>query len=469
LRKLQDVYGAQGLHPSPDQTGIRQDLAQGIVDIDFKIDEGEVVYVGPCCRGRQNTHTKEYVIRREILLKEGEPFSSVKARKSVERLYNLGFLDNVDVDVQQPASPTKADVIYTVTEGKPGMLSAGAGFSSVDGLIGTLQVQHTNFLGRGQRVNLQWQFGGRVNSFDIGWTEPGSWANRSRSASTSFKTQRVQQFGTDLDAYKTHNTGASVTAGPRFSDVYNLLFTYSYADTTRDDLSSGLSPADRALILGPEAATNPAITEFHAIKSNLTEQLIRDTRDNQFDPSAENRTSIALTEGGLGPHTIQFFRPVIDHSIHIPTFWKFVLSIHGQWGLVKPYGDSDLTDIVDELFRVGGSDTVRGYELGQVGVLNGGQVANIYNVEYKFPIAPDEHGPHITSGCFLLRYRRIMGFIERCQLQNKRRPIGAQTGRRFWNRFKTPVFPLRLDWGYALNRSPNQEPSQFYFTVGSLF
>jgi len=171
IAKLQDIYGAQGYIRVQIKPNFTQDPIKGIVDIEFHIDEGEVVYVDHIAV-EGNTHTKEFVIRREILLKEGEPFSSVKARKSVERLYNLGFLDNVDVDVQQPNSPAKADVIYTVTEGKPGVLSAGAGFSSVDGLIGTLQVQHTNFLGRGQRVNLQWQFGGRVNSLDLGWTEP---------------------------------------------------------------------------------------------------------------------------------------------------------------------------------------------------------------------------------------------------------------------------------------------------------
>src|SRR4029077_3019912 len=110
------------------------------------------------------------------------------------------------------------------------------------------------------------------------------------------------------------------------------------------------------------------------------------------------RTSFAITEGGLAPNAIKFNKPVLDESIHIPTFWKFVLSVHGEWAMVKPYGGSTLTDIVDELFRVGGSDTVRGYELGRVGVLEGGQVENVYNVEYKFPIAPDEHGRTLLQG-----------------------------------------------------------------------
>jgi outer membrane protein insertion porin family len=468
VAKLQDTYGAQGYIRVQIKPEFAQNIEKGIVDMEFQIDEGEVVYVDHIAV-EGNTHTKEFVIRREILLKEGEPFSSVKARRSVEKLYNLGFLDNVDVDVQQPASPTKADVIYTVTEGKPGMLSAGAGFSSVDGLIGTLQVQHTNFLGRAQRVNAQAQFGGRVKSYDVGWMDPWFMGKPVTFGVDVFRTNRIQQLGTNLDAYNTRNTGASLTAGPRFSEIYNLLFTYSYSSLVRDDLDAALDPATRALILGPRAETDPTITSFHAVKSNLTEQLIRDTRDNQFDPQRGQRTSLSVTEGGLGPHTIQFVKPVVDHSIHIPTFWKFVLSIHGQWGWVKPYGRSGLTDIVDDLFRVGGSDTVRGYELGQVGVLQGGQVANVYNVEYKFPIAPDEHGRTLLQGVFFYDVGGSWNSLSDIRYKISDDQLGLKQGVGFGIRFKTPVFPLRLDWGYALNRSPNQEPSQFYFTVGSLF
>ena len=211
------------------------------------------------------------------------------------------------------------------------------------------------------------------------------------------------------------------------------------------------------------------MTSFHAIKSDLTEQLIRDTRDNQFDPQRGMRTSFSLTEGVLGPHTIDFYKPIVDVSIHVPTFWKFVLSIHGQWGLVKPYGDSGLSDIVDELFRVGGSDTVRGYELGQVGVLNGGQVSNVYNVEYKFPIAPDEHGKTLLQGVFFYDIGGSWNNISDVSYKISDDQLGLKQGVGFGIRFKTPVFPLRLDYGYALNRSPGQAPTQFYFTVGSLF
>ncbi len=465
--KLQDIYGAQGYIRVAIKPEFAQDTTRGVVDIDFQISEGEVVYVDHIgIEG--NTHTKDFVIRREIKLKEGEPFSSVQARKSVERLYNLGFLDNVDVDVQQPNSPNKADVIFTVTEGKPGILSAGAGFSSVDGLIGTMQVQHINFLGRGQRINLLWEFGARRNSFDIGWTEPWFLGKPVTLGVDIFSVTRRLQLGTIRDAYKTRDRGASLTVGPRFSDVYSVLFTYSYANRLRFDVDP--DSTTRAAVLGPRAATDSTINEVEKINSNFTTQFIRDTRDNQFDPQRGMRSSLAITEGGLFPSgAIQFYKPSLDHSIHIPTFWKFVLSIHGQWAMIKPYGNSGRDDIVDELFRVGGSETVRGYELGRVGRLEGGEVLNVYNVEYKFPIAPDEHGRTLLQGVFFYDVGGSWNRLSEIDYHTGSAQTGLKQGVGFGIRFKTPVFPLRLDWGHALNAAPNEAQSQFYFTVGSLF
>jgi outer membrane protein insertion porin family len=470
LARLKDVYGEQGYIRVQVNPTFKQDTDHGIVDPDFEVTEGEVVYVDHI-GVEGNTHTKEFVIRREIQLKEGDAFSSVKARKSVERLYNLGFLDNVDIDVQQPNAPNKADVIFTVQEGKPGVLSAGAGYSSVDGLIGTFQVQHINFLGRGQRLNLLWEFGARRNSLDLGWTDPWFLGKPLTFGVDIFNVIRTMQLGTDITAYTTRDRGASITAGPRFSDIYNLLFTYSFSNTLRYDVDPNLDFNSRALILNnANCANDPNCTEVTLIKSNLTQQFIRDGRDNQFDPQRGSRESASVTEGGLFPaNAIHFIKPVLDYSVHFPTFWKFVLSLHGQWAEVKPYGQSGEGDIVDELFRVGGSDTVRGYELGSVGVLQGGQVMNVYNIEYKFPIAPDEHGKTLLQGVLFYDVGGSWNSLGDINYRITSQHTGLKQGVGFGIRFKTPVFPLRLDWGHALNPDPGEAHSQFYFNVGSLF
>jgi len=479
ISKLQDLYGGLGYIRVQVKPKFTQNIEAGITDIDYNITEGEIVYVDHIgIEG--NTHTKDFVIRREIKLKEGDPFSSVLARKSVERLYNLGFLDNVDVDVQQPNAPNKADVIFTVAEGKPGILSAGAGFSSVDGLIGTMQVQHINFLGRGQRVNAQWEFGKRRNSFDLGWQDPWFLGKPLTFGVNLFNTTRILPYGTVQSAYTTRDRGGSITAGPRFSDVYNLLFTYTFAQRRRYDMDATLfdsNPDARAAILGEPARLDTSILERKFLNSNITPQLVRDTRDNQFDPTRGQRTSLAITTGGLFPaNSIKYNKPIIDHSIHIPTFWKFVLSIHGQWAYIKPYGQSGLDDIVDDLFRVGGPDSIRGYRYGDVGISSlannevpGGQVMNVYNVEYKFPIAPDEHGKTLLQGVFFYDIGGSWTQIRDVRYQIGDSPYGLKQGVGFGIRFKTPVFPLRLDYAFPLNLGPGQSAENFNFTIGSLF
>jgi outer membrane protein insertion porin family len=475
--KLRDVYGDLGYIRTRIEPNFERNLSSGTVDINFQISEGEVVYVDHIgIEG--NIHTKDYVIRREIQLKTGEAFSSVKARRSVERLYNLGFLDNVDIDVQQPNSPTQADVIFTVTEGKPGTLSAGAGYSSVDGLIGTLQIQHINFLGRGQRLNLQWQFGARVNSFDLGWQNPWFLGKPLTFGADIFNTiHQITRAGI-TNAYTTRDRGVSLTAGPRFSDIYNLLFTYTFADERLYNIDNTVFTSPnvypnsdtRLALLGPQGASDAHNGERTILRSNITTQLIRDARDNQFDPTKGNRESIGVTYGGLFPaQAVHYYKPILDFSVHFPTFWKFVLSFHANYAVVKPFSNSNLSDIDPELFRTGGADTVRGYELGHVGYRNGAQIQNVYNVEYKFPIAPDEHGKTLLQGVLFYdiggswnRYGGIH-YVTGPDQTNLKQGVG------FGVRFKTPVFPLRLDFGIPLNRAPDDPPTQFYFNVGSLF
>jgi outer membrane protein insertion porin family len=261
--------------------------------------------------------------------------------------------------------------------------------------------------------------------------------------------------------------------GPRFSDIYSLSFGYALSSQLRYNVAPDQD--SRNAVLSPACAADPNCNEFHALYSNFTEQAIRDTRDNQFDPTRGTRSSFAVIEGGLFPaNSVKFYKPIADASVHIPTFWKFVLSLHGQWAYVKPYGNSDLTDIQAQLFHLGGSDTVRGYALGAVGVSGlpgnpGGQVMNLYNVEYKFPIAPDEHGKTLLQGVFFYDIGGDWDSFQQMNYNLGSGPTNLKAGVGFGIRFKTPVFPLRLDWGHALNAAPGEAQSQFYFTVGSLF
>ena len=94
---------------------------------------------------------------------------------------------------------------------------------------------------------------------------------------------------------------------------------------------------------------------------------------------------------------------------------------------------------------------------------------NLYNVEYKFPIAPDEHGKTLLQGVFFYDLGGDWSNFQQVDYRIASGPLNLKSGVGFGIRFKTPVFPLRLDWGHALNAAPGEAQSQFYFTVGSLF
>ncbi|MBL0350811.1 MAG: outer membrane protein assembly factor BamA [Elusimicrobia bacterium] len=460
LRSLQDLYADKGyLRAEIDPQTVTHpvDDSQGTVDVTFAIVESSVVYVDRVYVDG-NTYTKENVVRREVLLKPGDVFSAGKMRRSVERIYNLGFLDDVQVDIQQPRSPSLADVVFSVKEGKPGILSAGAGFSSLDGVVGTLQVQHINLFGLGQRLNLMWEFGRKKQNYEIGWTDPW-FLNKPVSFGVDlFDTVRTLPFQNDSFAYKKGNRGFGLRLGPRLSDELSLIENYNYERVRVFDI-------EPKFIGNDDPANNIAPSDD--IKSAVTTGVVWDTRDNVFDASRGGRHSATVEVAG-GPFggDLNFYKPELSVARYFPTFWKFVLTLSVRGAFVKEFPPSKELPF-SELFRVGGVDTVRGYDIGEVGV-DGGHTYMVYNAEYKFPIVQESHRT-ILQGAFFADVGGSWAGNRDVNLGIGSRLNQMRSGVGFGVRFKTPVFPIRLDWGYGLNHLPGQPLSQFYFTIGNIF
>jgi len=464
MQNLQELYADKGylraeiLH---DDTTVPLDENRGRVDFLFSITESSVVYVDRIYIDG-NTYTKEQVIRREVLLKEGDVFSAGKVRRSVEKIYNLGFMDDVQVDVQQPRSPTDADIVFSVVEGKPGILSAGAGYSSVDGLLGTLQVQHINLFGRAQRLNLMWEFGERKQNYEIGWTDPWFMGKRMSLGVDVFDTVRRTAYRSetlgvsDRSAYKDGRRGAALRLGPRLTDRLSLIHTYAYEET-------------RIFDIDPAFVNDPVLRPSRDVTSSFTNGIIYDSRDNVFDATRGFRESLTVqTAGGPFGGTVNFYKPQISNAVYLPTFWKFVLTLSARGGFVKPYLKTDEESLLRERFIMGGVDTVRGYDTNDAINPELGLYMTVFNAEYKFPIV-QERNRTILQGAFFLdaggAWRRSSDID--LSIGSKENQMRAGAG--FGIRFKTPVFPIRLDWGYGFNHEPGESLSQFYFTIGNIF
>jgi outer membrane protein insertion porin family len=487
LGNISSLYADRGYLRTEVKDEPVRNTENGTVDFKINIVESSVVYVdGIYVDG--NTYTKEYVVRREVLLKPGDIFSASKMRRSVEKIYNLGFLEDVQVDVQQPRSPELADIIFTVKDGKPGILSAGAGFSSVDRFVGSLQLQHTNLFGRAQRADVTYEFGARRQNFEIGWTDPWFLGHKMTGGIDLFNTVRRRDFAGQSSAFREKRRGTSLRLGPRLSDDLGLLFSYTLQTTELFDVDGNIK-RDLFPTFGvpkEEADTTDSISQ---VKSSFLSEVSYDTRDNRFDASRGSRSSLAVeTSGGPFGGDIHFYKPQFSSAWYFPTFWKFVFSVSARGAWVNHFTPSK--DVPSsERFFLGGADTVRGYdnnsiiprtiessETGSAQIRQTpGRIYTIFNAEYKFPIVQEKNRT-IFQGAFFLdvggTWLRTQDIDFATGALDKRMKAGAGFG----FRFKTPVFPIRLDFAIPLNPRPtdgtrqgDSKSLQPYFTIGNIF
>jgi outer membrane protein insertion porin family len=459
ISAVQEMYADKGHLKARVTPEKNLNAETGWMDVALKIEEGPIVKVGHV-DVEGNHATKSYVLKREVVTKPGDTFSAAKVRKSQQRLMNLGFLDNVDIDLQPtPGEPESVDLTYTVLEGKPGMLTAGAGLSSLDGLVGTLSLSHLNVFGKAQRVSIAWQFGARVQDFQVSWTEPWVGDSPTSLGVDLFNTHRVSPFQQSFSAYTDQRTGGRVRLGPRFEqDKYLLNLNYTYQTVTLTNVASQFSN---------EIPTGPQTT------SAIGAEFARDTRDNIWDPTTGTKHAIGVQFAG-GPlfGEVEYYRPTLSNAWHYHLFsvsdYPFVLSFFHRLGFISNYGSTPTVPIFERFF-IGGQDTLRGYAVnGEVGPPDGANIFDVANVEFRFPLAR-EHRRTIVAWVFFFDVGGSWKNVDAINWGIGSTTNDFKTDVGMGIRFTTPAFPIRLDWGWGLNHRPGESKFQVNFGLGNLF
>jgi outer membrane protein insertion porin family len=411
---------------------------------------------------RGNEVTKDKVIRRVLSLEPGDAFDAEAVNRDKMRIYNLGFFENVAVDTQPGSEMDKLILIFDVSpERKTGTLSLGAGYSSVEGLVGFLQVSQNNLFGNGQAVSAQWDFGDRKSSYSLSFTEPWLLDRPISFGVDVYRILRTQAYNSQ--GFDQISTGGSLRLGYSFQDSWNawkLYNTYRY----QSDETSNVSPNLVGILAGVENI------------SSITPSVVRDTRDNIFDASrgSYNILSLTLAGGYLGGDK-HFIKPVYDVRMHFQTpaifgwQWlnRFVLGLHGRVGYATPYdaGTGTGTVPVSERFFMGGTDTVRGYlerSLGGEVAFTGGLFTLLSNVEYGFkPAPPIKLRAFYDSG-------NVWSNIDAVNWDSPYLYPSAGFGMLFT--IPTSVIQIRLDWGYPLVKVPTQvQEGRIHFNIGNIF
>ena len=450
-KALADAYGSGGyvdltIVPETSQAHDR------LIDITYKIDEGQRSYVERISISG-NTRTKDKVIRREVLIAPGDIFNTVRVETSKKRLENLGYFSKVDTFPVDTEVEGRKYLDIQVEEKRTGSLNFGAGFSTVDSLIGFIELTQGNFditnwpslTGGGQKFRIRLQGGTERKDVELALTEP--WF-MDRPISVGFNA-----FYHEADylssIYDQRNYGFSLDV--RKGIIPYLYGTLSYRLESVDTFNVVVTASPQLL-----AETGPST------KSVVTASLVWDRRDNPFLTRNGERISYTWWVAGPGgTEQIYGFDVEASKYWHLP--WDTILLVNAEVAGVDRWGDqTKLVKIYDRLF-LGGSNNLRGFDFRDVGPkdLNGeplgGQSMARATIEWTFPIVEKARGALFYD----------TGFVNTDPWDYNFNNVASDIG--FGLRLDLPIGPLRVDYGIPLQQAGNHGSGKFNFNVGYQF
>ncbi len=441
-------------------------IEDGRLNVNYDISEGNIFYIDHVdVTGYEKT--KKYVFTREISIKPGDLYDSQKIQRSQSKILNLGFVNDVQVDIQPTADPQKVDLGFNIVEGRPGMFTAGLAMSSLDGLYGEVSINHMNLFGRAQRLSLRTMFGKEILDYTVSWTTPWIYDKPTSLGVDLFNTRRYRSFADDNQAYTEKRIGGRVRVGPRFNDdIYQLSFSYAFENIDIYDIEERFQ-------CGPDVPSYACIPEGDTYMSTLGADFAIDTRDNIWDPTSGWRNSLGLSLAGgpIGGDLDLWYLNAASSFNY--TVWNvggnypivFVLS--NKIGAVRAYGRTDEVPPYEKFF-LGGADTVRGYDrAGEVGPEYGGTTYYVMNAELRFPLAREGRRTMAQFALFFDLGNSWNHFDDvNFSLGPDENQFKAGVG--VGLRLTTPSLPIRIDWGYGLNHKSNEDRSHFYFNVSNM-
>lgn len=432
----------------------------GKVDIALSVQENEIAYVNKI-NIRGNIKTRDTVIRRELRIKPGERFDGDKLRRSKERLQNLGFFEEVSYDTRDTDVSNKKDLIVDVKESKTGAFSFGGGYSSVDHLVGFLEVQQKNFdwknfpyfTGAGQDLKLRASFGSYSQGYDLSFTNPWVFDYPVTFGFDLYKRSHEREsdvgYGYDEDV-----TGGDLRLGRELNEYLRADMTYRYDVIKISNVSS-----DATADLKAEEGENTI--------SSMEYGMTYDTRDSVFDPTRGNTLSGSLQVAG-GPFggDKEFWKFFGTASHFQSGMGKGVFELRGRIGLADTYDTTERVPIYERYFA-GGAYTVRGYRERKVGPVDsssgdplGGESMLIGNIEYLYPFAK------FIKGALFYDIGNVWPRMSDVASGDYKAGFGLGV------RLKTPIGPIMLDYGIPLDKEPGQDEvgdGRFHFSMSHGF
>ena len=370
--------------------------------------------------------------------KPGEPFNANQARRSMQRVYNLGFFEDVNVKMNPGIEPNAVIMEIDVKEKRTGSFGIGAGYSSADGMVGMVSISDSNFRGMGDTISLSYEMSGNdtdARGYSFMYRRP--WLDKKETAGTVRLYNRTYEYddynsnGDHLESFMRKYSGEEFTLSRPVSEYStNFVTLKNRKDKYVKHTENGTA--------GNRSTNIPWLHKNFGTTRSIAIEHVTDTRDNVYEPTTGSRASLSAEFAGFGGD-FSFQKYMISDTQYFKVGRSQVFAVRGQYGL----GNGSISEY--NQFRLGGQDSIRGYREDQ---FRGNRMA-LASIEYRFPIVSKVTGAIFTD---------YGGAWDRgLTPEHMHGSVGVGLG------LNTPIGPLRLDYGRG------SQGGRVHFRVGGTF
>jgi outer membrane protein insertion porin family len=445
------------------------------LDITFEIDKGNKVYFGRI-NVVGNSKTRDKVVRRELLVQEGELYNETRKRESLDNVKRLGFFDEVNFNSSTPSeNQDLMNIDIVVKERNTGSIQVGAGYSTYSSFIFNGQVNQINLMGRGQRLGVSVDMSSNQSLFNFNFTEPYFYDTEWSVGVDAYQSKRT------TTEYEETKKGGALRVGYPITRFLRTFLRYKL-ESSEINLDNEFGDPILFPVPIPGGDPNPQGNP-NGVTSSATLTLEYDKRNDRYTPTKGVYTSVSLEYAGLGGDQ-QFTKGLATGRFYEKVFWDVIFRNNLTYGFIRSNVDGREPPF-NELFLLGGANSLRGYNWFSIAkrkrstkVYNdliargfpaetaeirawrpfGGKEQLFYQAEFEFPLITE-------AGIKGVVFYDIGNADDVLALSEFRSDVG------FGFRWFSPIGPLRFEWGFPLERKPElEEPAVvFQFAIGSPF
>jgi outer membrane protein insertion porin family len=434
---------------------VQRDREGKLINLTYLLNEGPRVFVERI-NVNGNMRTQDHVIRRELMLAEGDAFNRSKLKKSEQNIRDLGYFEQVDVKVREGSASDQAVIDVNVAEQSTGEVSIGAGYSTTDGPLADFGLSERNFLGKGQDLRFSTTVSGRSQEFNFSFTEP-YFLERDLSAGidTFHQTRENEE-----SSYDQQNTGFALRMGYPLSENLRQKVSYTLRNTRIENV-----PATASRYIREQ--------EGERLTSMVGQELSYDRRNSKREPSEGYILRLNTDVAGVGGDA-NYVKVRGGGAVYLPLAGPdWVMSVLGEAGSVWGMGED--VAISDRFFL--GGDTMRGFKTSGIGPRDlttseddslGGNYFARASMEVTFPIGlPEEMGvkAHAFSDAGTLWGSDADPLPGETFVDDNSIRVSVGAGLSW----RSPLGPLRVDLAFPILKEDYDETQQFHLSFGTRF